>query len=296
MDFKEDENFMILYDEIQKLKAFRCEDRCVLSVYLNTNPADSEAQNGAWKIHLKNGLKRLDEYLTASKNEKELKAYRDLKKKVEREIIDHQGELQKGVVIFASPTENLWWVRYVQISVKNNFYWEETPQLDQLRYMYKAYPYAGIVMPSLKGIRVLDTSMGIINEEIFYEFDSGLEVWTEQQGVRTSGRIQGRSSGPGTGAGGAGGTSPAVGGTVGGSPVDELDHRLRENLERFYKSMGGKIEKLKKERKWEEIHVVGDAEHAKSFSKTLQDKPKNCVYKNLFNNDPGKILHEVFEV
>lgn len=296
MDFKEDEIYMILYDEIQKLKAFRCEDRCVLSVYLNTNPADSEAQNGAWKIHLKNGLKRLEEYLTASKNEKELKAYKELKKKVEREIVDHQSELLKGVVIFASPHEDLWWVRYVQIPVKNNFYWEETPHLEQLRYMYKAYPYAGIVMPSLRGIRVLDTSMGIINEEIFYEFDSGLEVWTEQQGVRTSGRIQGRSTGPGTGAGGAGGTSPAVGGTVGGSPVDELDHRLRENLERFYKSMGSKIEKLKKERKWEEVHVVGDAEHAKSFCKSLQDKPKNCVYKNLINNDPGKILHEVFEV
>ncbi|MFP3513500.1 antiporter, partial [Peribacillus sp. SIMBA_075] len=58
---------MTLYDEIQELKQFECEGRCVLSVYLNTNPADREAQNGAWKIQLKNGLKRLDEYLTASK-------------------------------------------------------------------------------------------------------------------------------------------------------------------------------------------------------------------------------------
>lgn len=299
MDFKEDEIYMILYDEIQKLKAFQCEDRCVLSVYLNTNPADLEAQNGAWKIHLKNGLKRMEEYLTASKNEKEINAYKELKKRVEREIIDHQSELLKGVVIFASPQEDLWWVRYVQIPVKNNFYWEETPHLEQLRYMYKAYPYAGVVMPSLRGIRVLDTSMGIINEELFYEFDPGLEVWTEQKGVRNSGRVQGRTSGPGAGSvggGGAGGNSPVIGGTFGGSPVDELDHRLKENLERFYKSMGSKIEKLKKERKWEEVHVVGDAEHAKSFCKSLQDKPKNCVYKNLINNDPGKILHEVFEV
>lgn len=281
---------MTLYDEIQELKAFRCDDRCVLSIYLNTNPADSEAQNGAWKIHLKNGLKKLDEYLSASRDEKEINAYRELKKKVEREITDHQGELLKGVVIFASPHENLWWVRYVQIPVKNNFHWEETPQLDQLRYMYKAYPYAGVVMPSLRGIRVLDTSMGIINEEFFYEFDSGLEVWTEQRGVRSSGRVSGVGS---AGGGASGGSTPVSGG---GSPVDELDHRLKENLDRFYKDMGGKIEKLKKERRWEEVHVVGDAEHAKSFAKSLNDKPKSCVYKNLMNNDPGKILHEVFEV
>lgn len=179
---------MTLYDEIQKLKAFNCEDRCVLSVYLNTNPADLNAQNGAWRIHLKNGLKRLDEYLEASQNEKEMKRYKELRKKVEREILDHQDDLQKGVVIFASPHEDLWSVHYVQVPVKTSFHWETKPVLDELRYMYKAYPYAGIILPSFKGIRVLDTSMGIINEEIFYEFDSGLEVWTEQKGVYSASR------------------------------------------------------------------------------------------------------------
>ncbi|HSJ37665.1 MAG TPA: VLRF1 family aeRF1-type release factor [Planococcus sp. (in: firmicutes)] len=289
---------MTLYDEIQELKNFKCEDRCVLSVYLNTNPADLNAQSGAWRIHLKNGLKRMEEYLEASNNENEIKAYKDLKKKVEREINDNQNDLQKGVVIFASPHKDLWSVHYVQVPVKTNFHWETEPVLDQLRYMYKAYPYAGVVLPSLKGIRILDTSMGIINEEKFYEFDSGLEVWTEQKGVRSSGKIQGRAAGPGSGSvggGAAGGNSPVIGGSGGGSPSDELDHRLKENLERFYKDMGSKIEKLKKERKWEQIHVVGDAEHAKSFAKSLPKKPESCVYKNLINSSPGNILHEVFE-
>ncbi|RNF40153.1 VLRF1 family aeRF1-type release factor [Planococcus salinus] len=294
---------MTLYDEIQKLKSFECEDRCVLSVYLNTNPADLNAQSGAWKIHLKNGLKRLDEYLTASHDETEIKNYKKLRKKVEQEILDHQNDLQKGVVIFASTHDDLWSVHYVQVPVKTSFHWETKPVLDELRYMYKAYPYAGVVLPSFKGVRVLDTSMGIINDEIYYEFDSGLEVWTEQKGVRSSGRVQGRA-GAGTarsgaagsvGGGAAGGNSPVIGGSGGGSPVDELDHRLKENLERFYKDMGGKIEKLKKERHWEEIHIVGEAEHAKSFSRALQKKPNSCIYKNLINSQPSNILHEVFE-
>ncbi|WP_404334813.1 VLRF1 family aeRF1-type release factor [Planococcus rifietoensis] len=286
---------MTLYDEIQELKQFECEDRCVLSVYLNTNPADREAQNGAWKIQLKNGLKRLDEYLTASKDEKELKAYKELRKKVEKEILDNQGDLQKGVVIFASTQDDLFWVKHLQISVKTDFQWENKPALDQLRYIYKAYPYAGVILPSFKGIRVLDTSVGIVNEEVYYEFDAGLEVWTEQKGVRSSGRIQGRSGAGSTGGGAAGGNSPVIGGSGGGSPVDELDHRLKENLDRFYKDMGAKIEKLKKERRWEEIHVIGEAEHAQSFSKALHEKPNSCIHKNLINNSADKILHEVFE-
>ncbi|QHJ70364.1 VLRF1 family aeRF1-type release factor [Planococcus halotolerans] len=293
---------MTLYDEIQELKNFKCEDRCVLSVYLNTNPADLNAQNGAWRIHLKNGLKRIEEYLEASHDENEIKNYKSLKKKVEREINDNQDDLQKGVVIFASPHKDLWSVHYVQVPVKTNFHWETEPVLDQLRYMYKAYPYAGVILPSFKGIRILDTSMGIVNEEIYYDFDANLEVWTEQKGVRSSGRVQGRagvganSVGAGSpGGGAAGGNSPVIGGSGGGSPVDELDHRLKENLERFYKDMGSKVEKLKKERKWEEIHVVGEADHAKSFSKALQKKPNSCIYKNFINSSPGNILHEVFE-
>jgi len=286
---------MTLYDEIQELKQFECENRCVLSVYLNTNPADREAQNGAWKIQLKNGLKRLDEYLTASKDEEELKAYKALRKKVEKEITDNQGDLQKGVVIFASTQNDLFWVKHLQISVKTDFQWENKPALDQLRYIYKAYPYAGVVLPSFKGIRVLDTSVGIVNEEVYYEFDAGLEVWTEQKGVRSSGRIQGRSGAGSTGGGAAGGNSPVIGGSGGGSPTDELDHRLKENLDRFYKDMGSKIEKLKKERRWEEIHVIGEAEHAQSFSKVLHKKPNSCIHKNLINNSADKILHEVFE-
>lgn len=287
---------MTLYDEIQKLKSFECEDRCVLSVYLNTNPADLNAQNGAWKIHLKNGLKRLEEYLTASNDQTELKNYKTLRKKVENEITDNQGDLQKGVVIFASTHNDLWSVHHVQVAVKTSFHWENAPVLDELRYMYKAYPYTGIIMPSFKGVRIIDTSMGIVNEEQFHEFESNLDVETEQQGVRSSSRVQGRASGgagsPGGGA--AGGNSPVVGGG-GGSPVDQLDDRLKENLDRFYKEVASKVVKLKKERHWDEVHIVGEAEHAKTFAKALPNKPTSCIYKNLINVAPGQIIHEVFE-
>ncbi|MBO1912854.1 hypothetical protein J4G37_49630, partial [Microvirga sp. 3-52] len=78
---------MSLSKELEVLKQFHCEnDRCVLSVYLNTYPGDPQQLNGGWRIHLKTGLKRIGEYITASENEKELKAFNELKKKVTEEV------------------------------------------------------------------------------------------------------------------------------------------------------------------------------------------------------------------
>ncbi|OIU73122.1 VLRF1 family aeRF1-type release factor [Rossellomorea aquimaris] len=63
----------------------------------------------------------------------------------------------------------------------------------------------------------------------------------------------------------------------------------------FYSFFFFKIEKLKKERRWEEIHIIGEAEHAQSFAKVLHQKPNSCIHKNFINNSADKILHEVFE-
>ena len=118
---------MSIKKELKALKEYKCSDRCVLSVYLNTNPGDPEQLNGAWKIHLKSGLKRIDEYLAASKDEQELKAYSKVKKKVIEEINQNKNELRKGVVIFASANEDLWSVHYVQVPVRTSFHWEDHP-------------------------------------------------------------------------------------------------------------------------------------------------------------------------
>ncbi|MBB4826194.1 hypothetical protein HNO89_003431 [Sporosarcina luteola] len=263
---------MSVSKELQALQDFHCDHRCVLTVYLNTNPADPEQQNGAWKIQLKNGLKRLDEYLKASKDECEMKAFAKLKEKVAAEIEGHQNDLLKGVVIFASENPKLWSVNYVQIPVKTNFYWESHPVTEQFEYMLKAYPEAGVVLPSFGEVRILDTAMGFVHGEKTYSFDSGLDVWREQKGLNSANQRG-----------------------TGGSHVDDLDQRLRENLDRFYKDMGTLVEDMRKSKGWKELYVVGEADLAKSFAGTLRQKPNNCIYKNLINVEPAKVLHQVFE-
>ncbi len=263
---------MTLSNELQELKEFHCDERCVLSVYLNTNPADPEQQKGAWRIHLKNGLKRIDEYLTLANNEDEIKAYRAVKEKVMNEIEHNQFELNKGVVIFASATPELWSVHYVQVPVKTSFHWENHAVTEELKYMLKAYPESGVVLPSFGEVKIIDTAMGVVFDEWTYAFDSGLEVWKEQEGTNSS---QTKGSG--------------------GTKRDDLDDRLRENLERFYKDMGTVVERLKKEKKWREIHVMGEADLANSFAKTLREKPQSTVHKNMNNRSASRILAEVFE-
>ncbi len=263
---------MSLSKELQKLKEFDCTERCVLSVYLNTNPADPDQLKGAWKIHLKSGLKRIEEYITASKDEKELQAFKEVKAKVINEIEVHQHDFHKGVVIFASENPSLWSVHYVQVHMKTSFHWENHPVLEEMEYMYKAYPEAGIVLPSFGEVRILDTAMGFLNDELTYDFEPNLQGWGDRKKV-TADDHQG----------------------IGSSKVDALEPRLRENLGRFYKGMGEIVEQLKKERGWKEIHVAGEAELANAFAETLREKPASCIHKNLNNSKPYEILHQVFE-
>lgn len=168
---------MSLSKELKTLKDFHCDDRCVLSVYLNTNPGDPDQLNGAWRIHLKSGLKRIDEYIKASNDEKELNDFTELRKKIEKEVEDNKNDLSKGVVIFASLNPELWAVHYVQVPVKTSFHWESHPVTEEMEYMYKAYPEAGIILPSFGEVRILDTAMGAVIGEATYVFDPNLEGW-----------------------------------------------------------------------------------------------------------------------
>ena len=64
--------------------------------------------------------------------------------------------------------------------MKTSFHWENHPVTEEMEYMYKAYPEAGIVLPSFGEVRILDTAMGSVMDEFTYEFDPNLEGWGER--------------------------------------------------------------------------------------------------------------------
>lgn len=261
---------MSLNKELEALKTFHSEKRCVLSLYLNTNPGDPTQLNGGWRPHLKNGLKRIEEYLTASGDEDELQAFLPLKKKVTDEIELQQNNLSKSVVIFAAVEPELWSVHYVQVPVKTSFHWEHEPMIEEMTYMYKAYPEAGIILPSSGEVRILDTAMGAVKDELIYKFDSFTTKWVEieatEQGKNTKSK-----------------TRPT------------FESLPQNNIKALFKGMLPIIERLKKERGWQEIHISGETEMANAFAEILREKPASCIYKNLNNNKASDVIHQVFE-
>ncbi|CAM3832251.1 VLRF1 family aeRF1-type release factor [Alkalicoccus chagannorensis] len=264
---------MTLTNELKSLKKVECPDgKCVLTVYLNTDPADMDQQKGEWKIRLKNGLNRIEEYIEASGSQDELKAYQKLKKQVDNEIKGNRPNLAKSVVIFASDHEDLWSVHYLQVPTETNFYWEPTPQLDELKQVQEKFPRSGIVMPNNDEVRIIDTSFGEVNEEWVFEFDSNKEEWNLSDGMASKDR-QASSA----------------------THVDKFKQRFEENKYRFYKDMAQKVEKLRKEAGWHELNIVAEADAARTFADVLQTEPARIVQKNLNGAESSKILSEVFE-
>lgn len=264
---------MTLTNELKDLKDIECPDgKCVLSVYLNTDPANQDQQKGEWKIRLKNGLKRIEEYIEASGTKDELKAYKNLKKQVDNEISGNRSRLAKSVVIFGSDHQDLWKVHYLQVPVDTNFYWEPKPQLEEIEKIQKEYPRAGIIMPNNDEVRIISTSLGEVLDEWNYEFDSNKEEWSLNEGMASSDRTASSAS-----------------------HVDKFQQRFEENKHRFYKDMAQKIEKMKKTNEWEAMYVVGETEMARSFEEVMQTKPDGKVTKNLNNAETTKVLNEVFK-
>jgi len=266
------ENMALEY-ELQHLRDFESEEgKCVLSMYLNTDPADQDQQKSEWKIRLKNGLNRIQEYLHASGDKEELKNYKKLKKKVHDEIQQNRTKLQKGVIIFASEHENLWSVHYVQVPVETSFHWEPNPVLDQLSELQEKFPRSGVILPNQDEVKIIETSLGEVNEERTYQFDPKSENWSFKEGLASSDRV-----------------------ASGASHVDKLQQRFEENRHRFYKKMAGNIDQLRKERNWQEVHLVGEADMTRTFETNLRTKPSGTIHKNLNKAEPTKILEAVFK-
>lgn len=260
-----------LNEELKTLKDFYCEERSVLSVYLNTHPGDPQQLNGGWRIHLKNGFKRIDEYLTASEDKDELKAFRTLSKKITEEVEQNQNNLSKSVVIFAAAKPQLWSVHYVQIPVKTSFHWENQPMIEEMTYMYKAYPEAGIILPSSGEVRILDTAMGAVKDELIYKYYSDTSKWT-QVASEDNQPQEAKSK-----------TKP------------QFQSQPQNNIKGRFKEMDKVVERLKKERQWKEIHVSGEIELANAFTEILREKPASCIHKNLNNSKASDVIHQVFE-
>ncbi|WP_245628065.1 VLRF1 family aeRF1-type release factor [Shouchella shacheensis] len=260
---------MSLAKNLKHLRQIHCEDGC-LSIYLRTNQASTDQQKGEWKIRLKNGLKKLEEYLQASDNDTELKAFQKLKKQAEAQITDLQPAMPKAVVFIGSATGEVQLTK-LQVPVENEFRWERQPVVDQLETLQATYPRSGILLIQKTDVIAVETSLGEVEEERTYSWDIETEDWKEYVGS---------------------GSSENVGAAL---HRDQFDDRFDANQQRWFKQLAAKIDKRAKDRGWNSVHLVGSPDQTTEFERQLTFKEVVVVKKNLAKLRSHQIVDEVFE-
>src|SRR5690625_3466333 len=244
-------------------------------MYLNTDPSDPEEKGGEWKIHFKNGMRNFEQYLKEDDNKEELENFQAVKDKVERYVRGNEQEFRRGVVIIATADEEVWFADRVQMRLKTEFYWQETPVLDQLQELQAKYPKSGIMLVQQKHIKIIDFYLNEIQDTAYYELDLDTSDWKEELGRRK------------------GNSSPAGPGRT-NLQQDNFTDRFEANQQRWYKKIAPKLDKRAKDHDWEKIFVVGEADSSKELESQMNKSADALIQKNMLDHEESKVLEEVF--
>ncbi|WP_181349571.1 VLRF1 family aeRF1-type release factor [Thalassobacillus sp. CUG 92003] len=264
---------MDLSKEIKKLENIHLEKpQKVFTMYLNTDPSDPEQQAGEWKIHLKNGLNNFEQYLQDNDSD-EKRNWWAAKENVEKFIHENEQNFAKSVVVFASGDESVWFAERFQMPVTTEFYWEETPVLDQLKTMHEKFPKTGIILTQKNEIKVINAELGNLKGTRLYELDLNTEDWKQHTGPHKA--------------------QPAMGSGGKSSKSDEYQERFEANRYRWYKSIAPKLDKLAKDNEWENIYIVGDKEEAEDLEDNMNKEITDKVNKNLLDHEEMSVINEV---
>lgn len=244
----------------------------VFTMYLNTDRSAPNKQGDEWKIHFKNGMRNFEKYLQQDDNKEEYDNFQKVKKKVTDYIKEEEQNFQRGIIIYATADDDIWFARKVQMNLDSEFYWQERPELDQLKNLKEKYPKLGVVLVQQNQIKVIKSESNRIIDTVYYELDIETEDWKVKKGPR-----------PATMAGARG---PNV-------QKDNFQSRYAANVQRWYKSIAPKLDKLAKDSNWEELYVVGESDSATELSKLLNKPVNHVVQKNMLDHDEMKVLKEV---
>ncbi|MDT8862324.1 VLRF1 family aeRF1-type release factor [Alkalihalobacillus sp. MEB130] len=258
---------MIVEKELRELKKESCKHG-YLTIYLRTDQTSNDQQRGEWKIRLKNGLKKLEEYIDAS-NEANIKAFKKVKKKASDAIYAIQTELPKSLVVFVSPQGDFFF-RKLQVSVENEFYWERKPRVEQLENLMDQYPKEGIVFIQKEDAFLIETSLGEVNIERFYDLEIENDDWKQYDGIAASERMAKRAS-----------------------HRDKYNQRFEANQQRAYRNLANMIQKEAESKQWSTIYLLGEQGLTTEFQKQLLFPSVKKVNKNYKKFSSKEIIGQV---
>ncbi|WP_079526984.1 VLRF1 family aeRF1-type release factor [Halobacillus hunanensis] len=266
---------MNLDDKIKKLENVHLEKpHRVFTMYLNTDPSDPDQQGGEWRIHLKNGLNNFEAYLQEEGDSEEKRNFEAVKEKVNHYIQENEQHFAKSVVLFATADDSVWFAERLQMPVTSEFYWEESPVLDQLKEMQETFPKTGVVLTQKNQIKLIDAELGSLNDTQLFELDLNTEDWRQHQGPHHADASMG-----------SGGAKS--------SKQDEFQERFEANRYRWYKSVAPIIDKQAKQYGWEHIYLVGDKKETEDLQENMNKQIRKVINKNLLDHEEMHVLEEV---
>ncbi|MGD6967950.1 VLRF1 family aeRF1-type release factor [Rossellomorea vietnamensis] len=245
----------------------------LLTMYLNTDRRDPDQQGGKWKIALKNGLNSFNEYLDLS-NEEEKKRFNSLREKIQNYVSSLERDLPRSIIIFASEDSSIWEAFQLQVPVETNFYWEEYAVLDQMKQIQSEKPLTGLILVQQTQVKWVETAFGQIEDTEMFRFDLDTEEWRRHAGPQPSDI-----------------TIASKGGSA--SQDDHFQQRIEANQKRWFKNLGGKLDKVAADRKWEKIIVLGDKGTGHMLSENMNKQIDEVIQKNLLNEQEEKVVEEI---
>ncbi|QQK79434.1 hypothetical protein HUG20_05700 [Salicibibacter cibi] len=258
---------MALDQELNKIKRKK-DELGILTIYLNTDLSEHDE----WKIRLKNGIKRLEEYAEKSGEKKGKKALKNLLREANAYIYDQQKNMQKSLVLIASADGDIWTAKTLQVPVESSFHWDTEADTAQLEELQEKYPATGIIVTQQRDVTLIDTSLGEVRDEKKFSWDLEKEDWVDYDD---------QSSPP----------------SAADTNIDDFQRRFEENKHRWYKNLAPVLTKELKNRGVNGAYFVGSKESVSELTQHISDSYiKGKVAKNLGSKPAHEIVNAVYGV
>ncbi|MDC3417898.1 VLRF1 family aeRF1-type release factor [Aquibacillus salsiterrae] len=233
----------------------------VFSMYLNTDSTDP-GHRGEWKLQLKNGLNSFENYLEQSGNLVEYKHFQHVREKVENYVEANQLFFKKSVVLIASSDDTVWFAETFQMNVDSEFFWQENAVTDQLYQLKSRFPRTGIILLQHAKTRVIDAEVGEVNDTVELAVDGETEKWIPTNQMEdTSFRL--------------------------------ANTQVKLNPNRTFKSLAPMVDRLAKDKGWEEIVIAGNKEEAELLEHYMNKSVNKIMNQNILDKKPQKIVEEI---
>lgn len=244
---------MITLDDIRQL--LDTSDSHTLTLYLNVDGSvrENQSQTPAWRIWLKDALKRIEGELKDGQYE----PWKDIRDRVER-FLEYYQPNAKSLVLFYGPEAESRFELPVTLGNQASF---GKLNVTPLLWAVDEYEPYLVMLVDREKVRFFTSSLGSVGFDDIMEIDIGAFDFAERTNVHPAKPL-------GDGSAGA---------VHGGSGRDDFENTVDAYRHRFYRDVASKIEKLLEERGIDRLILGGVEESAHEVRRQLPDTVAKCL-------------------